>query len=244
MSVRYYPLINKIITNLNLRGKLPFSEEDEHSLFSKPFITVAREPGSGGAPVAKAVAKKLGFTFVDKQIIDEVAKSTRKRKEIIKQIDEKDRTKITDLVHSLLNKEYVDDIKYLTELAKVILSYANQGHVVILGRGGNFITPAAKGLHVRFTAPYDVRVQRAMEYEGHSKKKAKEVIAEIERERRAFVKQYLSHDAKKANAYDLTINTSFLNVKQARDIVIEAFCNKFSRFERYSALLQEGVQKL
>lgn len=243
MAVRYYPLINRMMTKLSLKDRLakvphvPFSRDS----FEKPFITIAREPGSGGAPIARAVAKKIGFTFVDQQLVQEVAKSTKRRREIIKKVDERSRSRIIDLVHSLLNKEYVDDIKYLTELTKVILAYASQGHVVILGRGANFITPQARGLHVNITAPYDIRVQRAMEYEGFDKKTAKKVIAETEQERRHFVQQYLQRDASKSNSYDLTINTSFFTVKQARDVIIEAFCNKFPRAERYIALIKDQL---
>ncbi|MDQ3008887.1 MAG: cytidylate kinase-like family protein [bacterium] len=237
MSLHYYPLINKVITTLNLRDKLAFgSHPNPDEAFRRPFITIAREPGSGGAPIARAVAEKLHFTCIDEQIIEEIAKSTKKRKEVIKAVDEKGRTAIQDIVHSLLNVDYVDDIKYVRELVKVVLTYAHQGHVVILGRGANFITPFAKGLHVNITAPYSVRVQRAMEFEGHTLDIAKDVIAENEQERKVFIKQYLKKDSSKCNAYDMTLNTTYFTVEQARDVIIEAFYRKFPRAVRYGAM--------
>ncbi|MEN8252893.1 MAG: cytidylate kinase-like family protein [Patescibacteria group bacterium] len=243
MSVRYYPLVNRFISSLQLNDRDVDSKAKKTSFFDQPFITIAREPGSGGAPVAKAVAKKLGFVFVDKQIIEKVAKSTKKRKEVIKQIDEKERTAMSDMIHSIFNKDYVSDIKYLTEMTKVVMAYAHKGRVVILGRGANFITPMAKGLHVSITAPYATRVKRAMDYEGFSRTQAKEVISNVEKTRRAFVKQYLKRDSKKANAYDLTLNTAYLSVDQSRDIIVEAFCNKFSRFKRYGSLFKTAVSQ-
>lgn len=239
MSIHYYPLINKIIKGLNLKDKslLP-PEFTSEETFTKPFITVSREPGSGGAPIAKLVAEKFGFDFIDEQIVEEIAKSTKKRKEVIAAVDEKKRGAIDDMVHSLLNKDYVDDFKYISELVQVVLLYANQGHTVILGRGANFITPFAHGLHVRITAPYDVRVQRAIDYEGFTKKQAKEVIAKVEKERKEFVKQYFNHNLTKSNGYDLTINTTLFDIEDARDIIVKAFCHKFKRFDRYMALLK------
>jgi cytidylate kinase len=224
------------MTAFNIRQRLGESSDLKELTgkeFIHPFITVAREPGSGGAPIAKAVADKLGFTFVDEQIIDQIAKSTRKRKEIIKAVDEKSRSKIDDMVHSMLNTEYIDDLTYVKELTQVILAYALQGKVVILGRGGNFITPFGQGLHVSITAPYEVRVQRAMDFEGHTRSKAKEVIREVGDERKAFIKQYLQQDSKKRNSYDMTINTTYFQVDEARDVIIEAFYRKFSRSVRY-----------
>jgi len=247
MSVRYYPLINKVITSLRLADRSVDAKWQQkkitENLFPRPFITIAREPGSGGKPIAKAVAKKLGFTFVDKQIINELASSTKKSSAVIKNIDEKSRSQVTDLIHNLFNVDYVDDLKYVTQMAKVLIAYAMKGHVVILGRGGNFITPMGTGLHVRITAPYDVRVQRAMEYEGYTKAQAKEVIAEVTRDRQAFIKQYLRHDSKKANSYDLTINTTHFTVDQVATIIVEVFCQKFSKFDRYKALISESLHR-
>jgi cytidylate kinase len=239
MKIHYYPLINKIITGLNLRDKLNVPQHlAEEASFVKPFVTIAREPGSGGAPIARLVAEKLGFTLIDDQLVEEIAKSTKKRKEIIQAVDERSRTAINDVLHSLINNEYVDDLKYVTELVRLILVYAHQGHTVILGRGANFITPFAHGLHARVTAPYDVRVQRAIHYEGISEKKAKQVIAEVEKQREEFVKQYLSKEATKSNAYDLTINTAYLDMDAAANVIVEAFYQKFKRASRYRAILK------
>jgi len=237
MAIHYYPLITKVLNHLKIRDKLAFIDRTGlEKDFAQPFITIAREPGSGGAPIAKAVADALGFKFIDEEIINDIARSTKKRKEIIQAIDEKSRTRIEDLVHSLLNSEYLDDLKYVTELVKVILTYAHEGQVVILGRGANFITPFAQGLHVNIRAPYKVRIQRAMEYEGLTEAQAKVVLGKTEKERQEFVKQYLRQDVTKGNSYDLTINTTYFNVQQARDIILQAFYQKFPRSARYKAL--------
>ncbi len=239
MSTKYYPLVNKALKFFGVKQKISSSKNnDEDKSFTNmvPFITISREPGSGGAPIASAVAHKLGFELVDEQLIDMLSKTTKKRREIIRQIDEKARTRIEDIVHSILNKEYVDDIEYTEELFKDILSFAVKGKTVILGRGANFITPFAKGLHVNVTAPYDIRVQRAMDFEGFSRSKAKEVIAKTENERRDFVSQYLKKDIKKPNSYDLVINTTYFNVDTASDIIIEAFYRKFSVTLKHGSL--------
>jgi cytidylate kinase len=241
LGIKYPMLINKVATLFQVREKAteqnPYTWGDHHS-FTRPFITIAREPGSGGAPIASAVAKKLGFDCLDEKIIDEISKSTKLRRAVIKEVDEKTRSKVQDIVHSVLNPDYVDDLKYITELTKVVVTYALKGKVVIVGRGANFLTPIAKGLHVNISAPYEVRVQRAMQYEGFDREKAKQVIASVEKERKNFVKQYLRKDPTKINSYDLTLNTTFLNVDQARDVIIDAFYRKFPFYSRTAPLEQ------
>ena len=237
MTLHYYPLVNKIVTTLNLRDKLDIpTPEDMDATFSRPFITIAREPGSGGRPIAKLVAEKLGYEFVDEKIIRDIAASTKKRREIIRAVDEKSRGRIEDIIHSALNTEYIDDIEYISELGKVLLYYAHKGKVVIVGRGANFVTPFAKGLHVNITAPYKLRVQRAMEYEGLNQPDAQKLVKKIEKERQDFVKQYLKQDLTKSNAYDLTINTSFYTLDQASKVIVEAFYQKFGRLDRYKSI--------
>lgn len=231
MGIRDYQLVDRFVTLFRVRESLSHPAQEIDRDFTQPFITIAREPGSGGAPIAQAVAQKLGFTCVDEQLIDEVARSTKQRKELIRAIDEKSRTYVEDIVQSLLNPDYVDDVKYLTELTKVILAYALKGKVVIVGRGSNFLTPFGKGLHVNITAPYDLRVQRAMDYEGFSRKMAESVIAKVEKERKDFVKQYFSKDSSKINSYDLTLNTSLFTLEHSRDLIIEAFGHKFSSYK-------------
>lgn len=221
-------LVNKALQFFQLKQRLTIKDIPDESEFLNPFVTVARDPGSGGAPIAQAVAEKLGYEFVDEQIVEDIARSTKRRRAIIREIDEKGRSQIDDMVHSLLNAEYVDDETYVKELIKLILSYAHKGHCVILGRGANFITPFGRGLHVSVTAPYEVRVQRAMDYEGHTQKKAKQVIAKIEKERHEFVQQYFKRSIKNRNVFDLTLNTSHYTVPKARDVIIEAFKQKFS----------------
>jgi cytidylate kinase len=227
------------MNTLRLRNTFNIKNQEPVDVFPKPFITISRDPGSGGAPIAKRLAEKLNFKLVDKQIVGQIAKSIKKKKSVVESIDEKSRNQINDIVHSVLNKDYVDDYTYLSELTKIILAYAHEGHVVILGRGSNFICPFAKGLHVRVTAPYETRVNRAIEYEGFNQRKAREVIAKVEKERDKFIHQYFSKkkDYPKSRVFDLTVNTQNFDIEEAANIILEAFYTKFPMATRYKAIL-------
>lgn len=228
-NINWLPLVQRTVDFFHLKKTVAdFNSVVDDSLFMRPFITIAREPGSGGAPIAFAVAKKLGFELIDDQIIDDVAKSTKRRLEVIKGLDERSRSNIEDMVQSLLNPEYVGEHRFIKALYRTVLSYAHRGKVVILGRGANFITPFGKGLHVWVTAPYLTRVQRAMDFEGLDRESAKQVIADTQKKRNDFVSQYISKDVRKPNTYDLTINTQYFKIDEARDVIIAAFHKKFS----------------
>lgn len=234
-------LLDKLIERFFKERELQDILNDKSSFdilpFATPFITIARDPGSGGAPIGRELARRLGYQFYDHELIEEIARKTKMRKEILTEVDEKSRSAIQDLVHGLFNPEYVSDMTFLRHLARVVLTLAVKGNVVILGRGANFFLPQDKGLHVRITAPLPVRVQRAVQYEQLSFAQAKDVVAKHERERRDFVKQYFGKDIRRSEHYDLILNTQFFEVSDSVDLILRAYRAKFPR-------LRDKVQKM
>lgn len=192
-----------------------------------PFITVSRESGSGGRPIAEMVAKALKFELMDENIAEEVAKSAKKRKGLIESVDEKSRGLVTDVIQSVLNPEYISDMTYIRHVTRVILIKAQKGKVVILGRGANFMIPSDSGLRVRIQAPYGIRVKRAIKYEKIDFEKARDIIRKIDTERKEFVRQYFGKNISNANYYDLILNTEHMTLQDARDLILLAFKRKF-----------------
>lgn len=208
-------------------------ERIEHRLRSerpyKPYITISRDPGSGGKPVAQLVAKQLGFKLYDKKLVEEVSLKMHRSISLLKRVDEHRRTGIMDLVQGVLNPDYVSDEAYFRNLCQVIYDLVQKGGLVIVGRGANFVAPKAYGLQVRVTAPYRVRVARAIQYEKIDYRQARERIRHVGEQRDEFVKQYFGKDISTSKYYDLTINTTFFTIKQAADLVIDAYKLKFPK---------------
>lgn len=231
----YDRLINKVMSSASLQRlkRTGVDEEAEPAYrFTQPFVTVSREPGSGGKPVARLVAKRLKFKFYNREIIEDVAKSVRQRKALLEGIDERGRTAIDDIIHGAFNPDYVSDTRYIRHLCQVVLSAAINGEVVILGRGANFITPFDKGLHIRVQAPYFIRVERAVKYEKILREEAIQIIKEVDERRKAFIKQYFAKDISSPNYYDVVINTTNMTIEDAASLIIEAFKNKFPDYAR------------
>jgi len=79
-------LFDKLIFNQVKRRELVLQQEGPgveavaKKIKLRPFITISRESGSGGTPIAKLVAKKLQFKFYNKKLINLIANKTKKRK--------------------------------------------------------------------------------------------------------------------------------------------------------------------
>lgn len=193
----------------------------------KPFITISREAGSGGRPIAEMVAKQLKFELYDEKFVEEIAKSAKKRTELVKSIDEKARGLVTDMLQSVLNPEYISDMTYIRHATKVVLTRAHSGSVVFLDRGANFMVPSAAALRVRIQAPYAVRVARAIKYENIDVDQAKDIIRQADTERKEFVRQYFNKSISNANYYDIVLNTTHMTMEDVRDLIVFAFKKKF-----------------
>lgn len=193
----------------------------------RPVITISREPGSGGRPVGKLLAKKIGFKFYDKTLIEKVGRRMKLPVELLSKVDERSRSGIVDLVQNMLNPNYVSDEAYFRNLCQVVLKIAQKGGAVIVGRGGNFIVPQVYGLRVQVVSPYRVRVARAVEYEHVDRDEAREIIRSVTADRVSFVKQYFGKNIVSPKYYDLTINTTFFSLDQAADLILKAYKFKF-----------------
>jgi len=194
---------------------------------TQPFITVSREAGSGGKLIAKKVAQKLRYKFYDEQLIDLVAKTAHKRKKVIAGLDEKQRLFVDDVVHRLLNPEYVSAPTYIKSLCQVVKALSVKGKVVILGRGAQFITDRKKGLHVRVIAPFLDRVKYTVKYEKRKEREARYRVKKFDRERKEFIKQFFGKDPSNTNYYDVVVNTEMMTIDQAVATILEAYKQKF-----------------
>jgi cytidylate kinase len=192
-----------------------------------PFITVSREAGSGGKFIAKTLAQRLGFTLYDEQLVDLIAKNSQRRKRVIAKLDERERTFVDDVVHRLLNPEYVSAQAYFKNLVQVVKALELKGKVVILGRAANFMTSHKHGLHVRVIAPYLVRVGYTMKYEKRSEKDARYRVKKFDRNRKEFARQYFHKDPSNTNYYDLVVSTEQLTIDQVVEAILAAFRQKF-----------------
>jgi len=240
MSKTVDELIEHLFTKLRLEHA---AAESAPKMTRKPCITIARDPGSGGKPIAEEVAHKLGFDFYDRKLIEAIAKSARQRKRVIANVDERIRTSIEDLIHGLFNPEYISDTTYINNLSQVVLSLIHQGNAVILGRGTNFIAPHNSCLSALVTAPKKIRIERAIQYEHINRDKAINTINKISKERRDFVSQYFGKNYDNPKYYDLVVNTRYLDIDAASNLIISAFRKKFPNLaERAKITLQKTTR--
>lgn len=205
--------------------KWELSQKQKFSQEIRPVIAVSRMPGSGGWFLAQRVANDLKMDYWDRQIIEEVAKSAKVSKRMIKALDEQDRGMLDDWIDSLGDRN-VWAYEFMEHLTKVISAIGAHGNAVIVGRGASHILPPDACLRVGVTAPLEVRVNNVSTFFKVSKEEARQRVLTVESERIAFMKKYFNRDVLDPNYYDVVINTQYLNLDEASKIVIAAYESK------------------
>jgi cytidylate kinase len=104
---------------------------------------------------------------------------------------------------------------------------ANQGRVVIMGRGAQVILRDQPGaLHVRLEAPWEDRVQRVKQRydlrgEG-ARTEAQNLIARRDAVSADYVRRFYDVDINDAMLYHLVLNTGKLSFEAAAQLIVAA----------------------
>ena len=180
------------------------------------------EPGSGGSLVAQKVAKRLGFDYFHRDIIQGIAKSAKIRDSIIDSLEKERLSGIEDFIASLYKSQYLYPGIYMEHLLKVINTIAQHGRAVIIGRGASFIVPPEERFGVRVIAPLQIRIQNVVRTYGVKEEEARQRVIRREAKRGAFVRKSYDADISDPENYDLTINTGRMSIESAVEAVIAA----------------------
>lgn len=212
----YHEIKNKAFAELFGKKNVPHA----------PFITVSREPGSGGKLIARRLSEHLNYKFFHKEIIDRMSKNRETANEYLEHYDEKEIGFIDDFTTSIIHPNLISQDHFVKHLIEFVTHLTLHGRCVVLGRGANFFTDHKFGFHVRITAPFAYRVEKTMKYEHLSEQKATELVREVSRARKHFVEKYFSTHIDNSEYYDLVLNRAYYSIEDAVAMIIHAFKKK------------------
>lgn len=194
-----------------------------------PLITVSRQFGSLGAAIGKRVAELTGFSCWDQEVVHAIARQTGAPERLVALLDERARDAIDDLITATLRVVRGEEQEYTQQLARIVHTLERSGAAVIVGRGAQFILAPDRALKVRVVAPFDRRVEGYAKRQGISVAESERVTRETERDRLAYARQRFDKDVTDPVHYDLVLNTGFLSVDQAAELIVAAYRIKFGR---------------
>jgi len=185
------------------------------------IITISHEMGAGGPEIGQQVAERLGYRYVDHELISDAAHRYGLLEEKLSHLDESK--------PSLFERFDAETRRYITVIQTALFEFAEHDRVVLMGRGGQWLLRGiSHHLRMRVMAPFDVRVKRlAAKLAGPMGEKASprtvmEMIRRDDTERAGRMRYLYEVDLADPALYDLVVNTENLAIGTAVELVVGA----------------------
>jgi len=199
-------------------------------------ICFSRSMSSGGDDIARMVAEKIRFRYVDDQIIITAAEKEGVSPVTIGKV-ERSSPIINRILGSITNTttkqeegggSYQSTSSQLSQsegyrrvIQDVIVETAKTGKVVIVAHGAAIPLAEINGvLRVFVTGSQSERTKRRMAEASLDEKKAREDIVDSDRQRADYFQKFYDVDQELPTQYDIVINTDHLTPSIAVDVVV------------------------
>jgi hypothetical protein len=191
-------------------------------------VTVSRYLGAGAEEFGREVATRLGFAYVDDQIITRVAERANVTPELAMQAEQ--RQSLVERIMGALSAQSAIEVggqawgipsrgEFEDLIRDVVRETAERGRVVLVAHGAaHAIGPRPGVLRVLLTGSDDQRTKR-MIADGMERDEARRLVERSQVERADYL-QRLYSVVESPEQYDLCINTDQIAPAKAADIAI------------------------
>ncbi len=209
--------------------------QKEDKGFDMAVITISTQFGAGGKTLGLKLSEKLNYAFADEEIIQMVAEKAKVSPHWVKSIEKEAGGNLLKFISGLKpfrqgfldraqssSRGYIDDEIYVEKLQEVITQLADEGNVVIVGRGGQYILQNRKGcFHFLLGADYEDRVEH-MEKNYHlSYKQAVQVVNKMDKRQLNLYRKFNREDYEDPLLYHLGLNLSQITMETAIDMITD-----------------------
>ena len=194
-------------------------------------LTISRQFGAGGRTLGRLVAEQLGYDFVDEEIIQMVAKKARVSTNWVESIEKEAGGRLLKYMSRIVPRSfidmvlddqrgYIDEEIYVDLLNQIINRLADEGNVVIIGRGSQYILrDRFDAYHVLLVADKPDRIKFMETHYDLSPKEASLVVNRQLKRRVNLYRKFGREDYDQPHLYHLVINTSKQDIEKACQIV-------------------------
>ena len=199
-------------------------------------MCLSHTTGSGGDEIGKLVAERLGYLYLDEDIVARAAAesgleprdvaSEERRKSLASRLLETFAEGGGDAwtLGAAHGMEVLRPADIRALIRETIVQTAARGKVVIVSHAASYaLERGPDTLRVFVTASPKTREERiAVAADGGERAQAACVIKDSDAGRRDYLKRFYSIDSESPTDYDLVVNTDQLSSEQAAEIVLRA----------------------
>lgn len=190
------------------------ASEEQKAKDERLAITISREAGIDVETMGRHLMEYLDeitdtnahlkWVYLDQRLVEEVIERYELPKSVTPYLVEKTKFPIQDVLEEQL-KLHPSEWTLFHYTAATIRNLCRHGNVVVVGRGGNFVTAdLSNTLHVRLIGDEHARAEEMAILTQCSVDEALQLVRKQDRERAAYVKRYTQSDIRDPRFYHLT----------------------------------------
>jgi Cytidylate kinase-like family len=198
-------------------------------------ICISRALGAGGEEVGRLVGERLGFVYVDEEIIARAAERGGIDPETVAD-QERRRSLFAGLLDYLADSGAVfatppPTVAWNEPSSEAVRAFireaidevARRGNAVIVAHAASHAIGAGPaGLRVLITASTETRKRHLAEEDGVDESGVAKTIRQSDAARADYLKRFYGIATELPTHYDLVVNTDTLSVEQAADLIVQA----------------------
>lgn len=179
----------------------------------KYVITISRQFGSLGRPIAKRLAGLLNVEYYDRDIVEKAAKKMKLPISQVSNVEEAARNRFFMMKFPLGNGTTQIQDQLFKVQKQIILDLADRSSCIIVGRCSDYILQDQKNhISVFIYAPYADRVKNCVDTLGLDEKTAQEMILNVDKARDSYHMTYAKFLPQDIRHKDILLNSHTLGI--------------------------------
>lgn len=199
---------------------------------SRYVITITRQFGSMGRPIAKKMAEMLGIEYYDRDLVDQAAEKLNLPVSVINEVEEKANSLAKNpffrMASPLGSGTTTTQDKIFEAQQNIIKFLAEKETCIIVGRCADFtLSEMENAIHIYIYASYEARLEHCIKDLGMEETEARRMMAAVDKARESYHVNFTGYTPDDKSHKDILIDSSLLGVEGTAEYLVELVKKKF-----------------
>ena len=199
---------------------------------SRYVITITRQFGSMGRPIAKKMAEMLGIEYYDRDLVDQAAEKLNLPVSVINEVEEKANSLAKNpffrMASPLGSGTTTTQDKIFEAQQNIIKFLAEKETCIIVGRCADFtFSEMENAIHIYIYASYEARLEHCIKDLGMEEMEARKMMAAVDKARESYHMNFAGYAPDDKSHKDILIDSSLLGVEGTAEYLVDLVKKKF-----------------
>ena len=213
---------------------------------SRYVVTITRQFGSLGRPIAKRMSELLNIEYYDREIVDQAAKKLNLPESVVNEDEESAQTAAPSAA-STGTPFYLRQMRFplgkgtsarqdeiFAAQQNIIKFLADKETCIIVGRCSDFtLEERENAVHIFIYAPYEKRVENCVKQLHMDVDEARRMIVQVDEARRSYHLHYAGYAPNDELHKDIMIDSSLLGEEGTAEYLAELIRRKFPEAKKF-----------